>query len=140
MTEIRINDGLQTFSLNGKCEITYNPTDVFFLERIYAVFEELDAKQDEYRKQREALKSPAEVFAYARQQDKQMREVLNELLGIDVCTPLFGYTNIYAMDGDGLPLWAAVLFAIFDTMDASIINEQKKTNPRIEKYTKKYHR
>lgn len=139
MPNIQINDGRQTFNLNGKCEITYNPTDVYFLERVYSVFEELDAKQDEYKKQREKLKNSAEIFTYAREQDKQMRAVLNELLGIDVCTPLFGYTNIYATDGDGLPLWAALLFAIFDTMGEAVISEQKKTNPRIEKYVKKYH-
>ena len=140
MTEIRINDGLQTFSLNGKCEITYNPTDVFFLERIYNAIDELDAKQENLSKMRDDLKTPKEIFAFARKQDEQMRDIVNGLFGVDVCYALFGTTNIYAMDGEGLPLWSGLLLSIFDTMDDATKSEEKKTNPRIDKYTKKYHR
>ena len=47
--------------------------------------------------------------------------------------------SIYAI-ADGLPIWANLMLAIIDEFDASFVAEKKKTNPRIQKYTKKYQR
>lgn len=141
MGVIHIRDGIQTFSFNGKCDVAYNPTDVFFLEQVYNVFDDLDKQQEQLDKQKGELKTPAEVFAFARERDTKMRERVNGLFGgVDVCTALFGNINIYAMDGDGLPLWAGILLAVTDTMADGAEKEQRKMSPRVEKYLKKYHR
>ena len=57
----------------------------------------------------------------------------------DICTPLFGELNLYAL-ANGFPIWANLLFALVDEMDTAYAREQKLTNPRISKYTKKYHK
>lgn len=44
------------------------------------------------------------IFAAARAMDGEMRELINGLFGFDVCTPLYGTMNTYAM-ADGLPVW-----------------------------------
>ena len=51
----------------------------------------------------------------------------------------FNTPNVYAM-ADGLPVWCNLLFAIMDEIDTSFAREQKATNPRIQKYTAKYHK
>ena len=39
-----------------------------------------------------------------------------------------------------LLVWANLLFAIMDEMDETVMREKKAMNPRIAKYTKKYHK
>ena len=68
-----------------------------------------------------------------------MKETINGIFGKDVMTPLIGDMSAYAM-ADGLPVWANIILAIIDVMDASITEEAKKSATRIDKYTKKYHR
>ena len=47
--------------------------------------------------------------------------------------------NVYALS-DGLPVWANLMLTIMDEIDTTFAREQKATNPRISKYTKKYQR
>ena len=48
MKELNFDSGLTTYSLNGKCEVSFNPTDSNFVEKLYSAFEELDKKQEGY--------------------------------------------------------------------------------------------
>ena len=74
-----------------------------------------------------------------RKLDGEMREIINDVFEFDVCSGLFGELNVYAL-AEGLPLWANLLFAIMDEMDETVMREKKAMNPRIAKYTKKYHK
>lgn len=56
-----------------------------------------------------------------------------------VCDSIFGSMNLYAM-ADGLHVWTNFLLALMDETDSAFAREQKATNPRIQKYTAKYHR
>jgi hypothetical protein len=56
---------------------------------------------------------------------------------MDVCTPLFGEMNLFASAG-GLPVWANLLLAIADEVQASMDSELKHREARIRKYTEKY--
>ena len=138
MKEIRIANGLETYTLNGVCEIKLNPTDSFFIERLYSVFETLDKKQSSYEAAIRAAKQ-GEIFDLARQQDKEMRELIDGTFEMPICDTLFKDMSMYSL-ADGLPLWANLLLAILDELDESFAREQKLTNPRVEKYTKKYKR
>ena len=51
MKELNFDSGLTTYSLNGKCEVSFNPTDSNFVEKLYSAFEELDKKQEGYKAQ-----------------------------------------------------------------------------------------
>ena len=46
MKELNFESGLVTYSLNGQCEVSFNPTDSNFVERLYSAFEDLDKKQE----------------------------------------------------------------------------------------------
>ena len=52
MKELNFDSGLVTYSLNGKCEVSFNPTDSNFVERLYSAFEELDKKDIRHKSRR----------------------------------------------------------------------------------------
>lgn len=133
---LSFDTGLVTYDLNGKVELSFNPTDSAFVERLFSTFEELDKKQDGYKAEIEKAEK-REIFAIARKRDAEMREMIDSALGVPVCDAVFGDMNVYAL-ANGLPVWANLLLAIMDEIDTSFAVEQKKTNTRIRKYSEKY--
>lgn len=138
MKELNFDSGLVTYSLNGKCEVSFNPTDSSFVERLYAAFEELDKKQEGYKAQIEKMADKREIFDFARERDAEMRGVIDGVFDAPVCDAVFGSMNVYALSG-GLPVWCNLMLAVMDEIDTTFAREQKGTNPRVAKYTKKYH-
>lgn len=139
MKDLIFDTGVVTYNLNGKCEVSFNPTDSGFAEKLYNAFSTLDGKKAEYEEQIKKAGDNAAIFDLFRKMDEEMRDIINEVFGFDVCTPLFGDLNIYAF-ADGLPVWANLLLGLMDELDSSVAKEQKAMNPRISKYTKKYHK
>lgn len=139
MKELNFDTGLVTYSLNGKCEFSFNPTDSNFVERLFNAFDTLDKKQETYKTEVEKNTNKREIFETARKMDEEMREIIQDVFGFDVCGALFGEMNVYAM-ADGLPVWANLMLAVMDEIDTTFAREQKAQNPRISKYTKKYHK
>ena len=139
MKELTFDTGLVTYKLNGTVEVAFNPTDAAFVERLFNTFDALD-KADEARMDEAARTANArEIFDLARKRDGEMRGMIDDVLGQPVCDALFGSMNVYAA-ADGLPVWCNLMFAIMDEIDTSFAREQKATNPRIQKYTAKYHK
>ena len=130
--------GLVTYDLNGKIELTFNPTDTAFVEKLFNTFDELDKKQEAYKAEVENAKK-REIFDIARKRDEEMREMIDSALGVPVCEAVFGGMNVYAL-ADGLPVWANLLLAIMDEIDTSFAREQKQSDVRIRKYSEKYKR
>lgn len=137
MKELNFDSGLVTYSLNGKCEVSFNPTDSAFVERLYHTFEELDKKQENYKSSMQNLQDKKEIFNFARERDAEMREILDAVFGVPVSDALFGDMNVYAI-ANGLPVWCNLMLAIMDELDTAFAREQKAANPRIAKYTAKY--
>ena len=138
MAEIKFDTGLKTFDINGKCEATFAPTDMAFIERVYKALENMDAKQNKYKDIAEAATN-AEVFDLARTMDAEAREEINAVFGFDICAPLFGTMNVFTV-ADGFPVWANFMLAIIDQFEGEFAEQKKKTNPRIQKYTSKYNK
>lgn len=139
MKELTFETGLAAYSLNGACEVCFNPTDTAFAQRLFEAFEALEQKQEEYQQQAATLREPREIFAFARERDREMRQLLDGLLAAPVSDTLFGEMNLYAMAG-GLPVWCNLLLALMDEMDAALAREQKAADPRLKKYLDKYRR
>lgn len=135
---IRFETGHVTYALNDRCEVTFNPTDPNFWERVYLAFEEMDKRQEDYRKEVQAADKRA-VLDITRKWDAEMRKLIDELFEADVCAPLFGKTNVYAT-ADGLPLWCNLMLAIMDKAEEVMPKEQSRAKARIAKYTAKYHK
>lgn len=139
MKELNFETGLVTYSLNGKCDITFNPTDSTFVKRLFDAFEYLDSKQEAHRAEVEKLADNKKIFELSIERDKEMREIVDGVFCAPVCDALFGDMNVYAM-ADGLPVWCNLMLAVMDEIDTTFAREQKATNTRITKYTKKYHK
>lgn len=137
MTELNFNTGRRVFNINGIVEVEFNETDADFVERLFNVFAALDKKQEKYRGIVEKEGDKRKVFEIMRNFDAEIREDIDGLFEQDVCTPLFGRMNVFAL-ADGLPLWANLLLVIMDQIDTAFTREQKATNPRVQKYTAKW--
>ncbi len=139
MKELKIATGVETYKLNDSVTVSFNPTDAAFMEKLAGAFDTLDKRQEDYKAEVGKAKGKGEIFDVARKLDGEMREIINDVFEFDVCSGLFGELNVYAL-ADGLPVWANLLLAIMDEMDETVVREKKAMNPRIAKYTKKYHR
>ena len=137
--ELNFDTGLVSFSVNGKRDISFNPTDSNFVERLFNTFDVLDKKQDSYKEEIEKMSDKREVFEVARRRDVEMRDMIDGVFCDSICADIFGDMNVYAM-ADGLPVWCNFLMAVMDQVDTTFAKEQKATNPRIQKYTAKYHK
>lgn len=129
--------GIQECTINGKCTVYVNFTDSAFIESVFNAFDALEGVTEKYTPMIEGAKSGEEVFTLARTRDAEMREIINEIFGEDVCSPIFGKMHLTAA-ADGLPLWVNMLLAIIDKMDTTLATEKKQTNPRVKKYLEKY--
>lgn len=137
MPEIRFETGLVTYNLNGAVEVSFNPTDANFVERLFSAFDNLDKQQETYKREIDESVDNREVFEIARERDTQMRETIDAVFCAEVCKPLFGSMNVYAM-ADGLPVWCNLMLAILDIVKDSFEKEQKAIDPRVEKFVEKY--
>lgn len=139
MSTLNFETGLVTYEINGKCEVSFNPTDSAFIERLYAAFETLDKKQDAYKAQVEKLANKKEIFGFAKECDAEMRKIIDGVFEKPLCEALFGGMSVYSV-ASGLPVWCNFLLAIMDEVDTTFTRERKTTDSRIAKYTAKYHK
>lgn len=140
MKELNFETGLVTYNINGAAQVTFNPTDANFVERLFNTFNSLDEKQEAYKAEAERIRESEEakeVFELARRCDTEMRAMIDEAFGYPLSEPLFGSMNTYAM-ADGLPVWANLILTVISEVDTSLTKEQEATNPRFQKYMKKW--
>ena len=97
MKEINFDSGLTIYSLNGKCEVSFNPTDSNFVERLYSSFEDLDKKQESYKAQIEKMADKRQIFEFAKERDAEMRDIIDSVFEAPVSEAVFGGMNVYAI-------------------------------------------
>lgn len=139
MAELNFDLGITKYTVNGDYEVSFNPTDSAFVERLFNAFNALDEKQDDHKSEIEKMTDKRAVFDFARKRDAEMREIIDGVFERAICEPVFGGMNVYAM-ASGLPVWCNFMLAVMDEVDTTFAREQKATNPRIQKYTEKYHK
>ena len=139
MKELRFDTGLVSYKLNDRVEVAFNPADIGFVNRLFNVFDALDKKQSEYDAKKAENIDVRQFFDTARRLDVEMRGMIDEVFGQPVCEALFGGMNVYALAG-GQPVWCNLMFAVMEEIDSGIVRESTAMNPRIQKYTAKYHK
>ena len=135
---IRFDTGIKEFSLNEKVKVYFCPTDMTFAERLFSVADAIEKKTEEYSERIDKLNNRT-VFDEAAALDREIRDLLNSLFDMDICTPLWGPMATYAVS-DGAPGWANLILGIVDAMDADLEEQKKCTKERLKKYTAKYKR
>lgn len=135
---LSVATGLVEYDINGAVTVRFNPTDSEFVARLYDSFTSLDARQDEFQSEVDAIgdDGPA-MFEYARKRDAEMRGIIDGLLGEGVADALFPDMNCYAL-ADGLPAWMNLMFALADEVQAAYSAEHKRSDPRLQGYNQKY--
>lgn len=137
MKDLNFDSGVVTYSLNGKCEVSFNPSDSQFAERLYSIFDELDKEQEHHKELVEKASGTKEIFKIARETDAEMRKKIDGLFCAPVCEKLFDNVSLCAL-ANGFPLWANLLIAISDEMGNAMDGEQQMSKQRITKYTAKW--
>ena len=129
--------------LNGDYTVRINPTDLTFVERVFSVFEQMDAKQEEYDKLLTDAKDTKDVFEIYHRFESEMRGMINGVFRDEnAAEGIFGKENeytVFALAG-GLPLWTNLMLALIDECDERFTKEKKATNPRIQKYIDKFNK
>lgn len=139
MKELNFETGLVEYKINGGAVVRFNPTDSNFVKRLFDAYETLDSKQEFYKKRVDTMADKKEVFVFAKEQDDEMRGIIDGLFCEPVSDDIFGALNVYAL-ADGLPVWCNLMFAVMDEIDTGFAREQKATNPRLEVYRKKWNK
>ena len=134
MGALNFQTSRKTYTVNGNCEISFDPADINFVNRFMGLMERMEKQQSE------PAKEVDDVFAEFARRDKEMRAEIDEVFGEPVCDKVFGRTNVFSPAG-GLPLCVNFLLAIVDEID--VVSEQEtkpseKLTAYIQKYEKKY--
>lgn len=146
MAQLDFSSGIKTYTFKGEGgerEVRYNPTDSRLIARMMDAFTRMEEADNRLRNEMKKVGSNLDpegarrVLALCNDADKLFRSELDGLFGEGLCDLLFGDVSLYAMQ-DGAPLWANFIFSVFDTMDEATVEEGKKTNPKLDKYLKKY--
>lgn len=125
---LTFDTGLVDYEING-VPVRFNPTDENFVSKFMGVFDELEKMQDAF--------VDATDFSAFGNLDKDMRAVLDGLLGDGKSDELFGDMNCYAL-ADGLPVWTNLALALMDEIHDAFEREFGKTDSRMKSYNKKY--
>lgn len=137
MKDFEFESGVVTYRINGKREVSFNPNDVEFLEKLFTAFGELDETQAKYQRQLEKGRGTKEIFAIARKLDEEMRSTIDGVFGEGFCADVFGTMNVNAL-AKGLPAWANLILAFMDEVNGALVAEKKQTDSRVKKYVAKY--
>ena len=121
----------KTYTVNGGEEISFDPTDINFVNRLFDLMDRIEKRQSE-----EAPQDPREVFARATKMDAEMRLEIDKVFDEPVCDKVFGRTNVLSPAG-GLPVCMNFLLAVIDEIDAASEAETKHS-PRVDAYIQKY--
>lgn len=131
MSELNFQTSRRTYTVNGGAEISFDPADISFVNRLFDLMGRLEKRQKET-----APANGEDVFAAAARRDAEVRAEIDEAFGEPVCDKVFGRTNVFSPAG-GLPLCVNFLMAVIDEIDAASEREIK-VSPRMNAYMQKY--
>lgn len=140
MPELKFSTGVVDYTING-VTVSFNPTDMTFIDKFASVFDKLTEMQRAHTTGADAEEGDNHGIGFYVWQDTEMRAIINELFKKDICTPLFGNVNVWALnEDDNLPLWFIVFSWLADQITESIKERGKGMPESIKKYTAKYHK
>lgn len=144
--EITFDAGSRDYVING-VEVIFNPTDANFVERLYDTFTELEKSQEKLQKQVDEVGDDGKkIFALASAKDKEMRGLIDKILGKGVANKLFKDMNCYALGAeDNAPVWTNLFLALseeiadeFTKSGSGLTEKQQRLSNKYDALLKKY--
>ena len=110
-----------TFNVNGVCEISFDPNDRDFAERVFSTICELDKRHTRVMVSASAFDAEKNYDLF-REESKEIMQRLCNLLGVDIYSLLFPDGNISCsteliMMAGGTPVWFNILFGVVEMLD-----------------------
>ena len=142
MPSLNFNTGLKTLDINGDPDrvISFPPSDVFFLSRLYASFERIEEYYQGFQKELEEVQGTTGVLELGKEADTTVKNILDELFSD--YTPglsdiVFGKLAAVGV-AEGTPLWAGFILGIISECDEYAVKQEKTKNPKLQKLLAKY--
>lgn len=133
---MNINTGIQEYNLGGKVVVKFNPTDMEFGSRLNAAMTACVEREERLQKEIEG-EDVIRMFELSAAASDDIAKIIDGVFGVPVVEPLCEGVSVRAW-ADGMPIWANIIMAVLDVMDASQDEAIKASKKRVEKYTKKY--
>ena len=130
MGTLNFQTSRKTYQVNNGCEISFDPADIGFVNRLFDLMERMEQRQNE------SAEDVKNVFEEFDRKDKQMRAEIDAVFGEPVCDKVFGTTNVFSPAG-GLPVCLNFLLAVIDEIDTASETETRPS-ARVEAYMSKY--
>ena len=134
---MEIKTGVQNYDLGGKVTVSFNPTDLHFAGKVKDGIDACIAREEAFQNFVAKTEDVGKMFLEAENADKDIEGIVNGVFGVDVVAPLCEGISVRAW-ADGMPIWANILLAIMDVLEAGQSEAMKASKARIAKYTKKY--
>ncbi len=132
MQSINFDTGIKKYAVNGDENnvININVSDVNIIKRFRESLPKIEKLREKYS---------SETVEDVIEADAEIRILLNEAFGTDICTPAFGSTNCLSMV-NGVPLFERFFTAFMPILEADIKANAPKTakQPEIRPEVKKY--
>lgn len=142
MEEVKLTSGIRRLPVivdgqdSGRVVI-FNPADQEFAEILYALVNRIGQIHKEKNDRREKETDILAKFAINREEDREMREAVDEVFGEGFSADVF-FVRLFALTDDGVTLVESFLFSLLDQMDDAITSNMSKRDAKIRKYTDKY--
>lgn len=130
MSALNFQNPKKTYTVNDGEEIHFNPSDVAFVKRLFALMDKVKAAMNMPRPAKE------EIFEASAKRDAEIRAEIDAAFEEPVCSKVFGTADIFSPCG-GIPLCVSFLMAVIDEVDASAA-AAVQISPAAERYLKKY--
>ena len=129
-TTLGFDTGLVHYEING-VKVSFNPTDEGFVRRLQDAFAAIEGVRE----------SPegegGDVFALFAERDKEMRGIIDGLLGDGIADALFPGMNCYAL-ANGLPVCANLLLLLLDEVGDAYERELDKADESVAAHSERY--
>lgn len=117
--------------------VAFNPADQEFAETLYALVHRIGEIHKEKNRQRSDEADVLKKFDLNREEDRQMRQAVDEVFGEGFSADVF-QTRLFALSEEGLTSVESFLFSLLDQMDEGITAKMSRRDANIRKYTDKY--
>ena len=124
---------METFDVNGKCCISFDPDDGAFAQRIFDAFPELDRLFTGYKKQAGKL-TKTQYYTLTKETADTMCEMINQAVGAPICNKILDNTIMLLFPAAGTPIWYNVLFGIVEKISVPRSRACQRVIRKYQKY------